>query len=62
MEIFFLLIGLACIWAGDVIGKKKGRRLAGRLLGFFLGPIGVAIIYFLKPKDVAAATPENPDW
>lgn len=61
MEILFLLIGLACIWVGDVIGKTKGRRLAGRLLGFFLGPIGVAIIYFLKPKDDVAATPNDPD-
>ena len=40
-----------CTWGGGRITSKKGRGSGlGMLLGFFLGPIGVAITLFLSDK------------
>ena len=51
MELFIgLFIALACAAFGEKVGKPKGRGLAGRVLGFLLGPIGLIIIYLLPPK------------
>ena len=51
MELFIgLFMALACAAFGEKIGKPKGRGLAGRVLGFLLGPIGLIIIYLLPPK------------
>jgi predicted amidophosphoribosyltransferase len=35
---------------GGLIGLMNGRVLAGLVLGFFLGPIGWLIIFFLEDK------------
>lgn len=33
---------------GVVLGEKKGRGAAGCLLGFFLGPLGVLIVWAMQ--------------
>ena len=39
----FLLISLALGWAGWALCKSKGRGIAGFVLGFLLGPIGLIL-------------------
>ena len=56
---FLLLI----IWAafglwGYAVGAKKDKAVLGLALGFFLGIIGVLIIYFIK-GDKATASLRN---
>lgn len=57
MNFIALFIAIGCSFVGERIGKPKGRGVQGRLLGFFLGPIGLIIIYYLAPKaDEDSAT------
>lgn len=51
MSIF--IIWLACVVMGVLIGGAREKALAGFLLGFFIGPIGVCITLCL-PNDVKA--------
>jgi hypothetical protein len=43
-----LLIALTCAVIGGAIGQRKGIPVAGALLGLFLGPLGVAIVWALR--------------
>jgi uncharacterized membrane protein YeaQ/YmgE (transglycosylase-associated protein family) len=52
-----LLILLACSWAASHIAKPKNRH--GALLGFLLGPVGVAIAALLPPRAAPAPTDEQ---
>ena len=46
-----------CALIGQAMGRPKGRRGQGLALGFFLGVIGLVIMYFLKPQPARANTP-----
>jgi hypothetical protein len=39
----FILIQTALGWVGWAFGKSKGRAVAGFVLGFLLGPIGLIL-------------------
>lgn len=49
VAVVLLVWVLAAMFAGDAIGRRKGRRTAGFLLGLLLGWIGVAIIALTPP-------------
>lgn len=52
-----LVWAVACAAIGGFLGEKlKGRSKDGTLLGFFLGPLGVAIVLLLD--DRRAKCPE----
>jgi hypothetical protein len=51
-----VLVALVVLGAlGYQLGQKKDRALEGLLLGGLLGVLGLVILYFLKPKETAAA-------
>lgn len=43
-----ILLWIACGLVGAMIGGKKGEAGFGFLLGIFLGPIGLLLIFFSK--------------
>lgn len=52
MNVFFaILLWLLCGIAGSMIGRSKGRAVAGFILGIILGPIGLVIALFLKANS-----------
>jgi hypothetical protein len=50
--VFIVVVWLIFVVAGALFGSRKGRPLLGTLLGLFLGPVGVVIIYLVPPTDV----------
>lgn len=42
-------------WIGREIGRAKGRRTLGAVLGFLLGPVGWAAVYMLPETADALA-------
>ena len=53
--IFWLAVSGLLGWAGSSFSKKRGRgKLVGFLFGFFLGLLGLGIIWFIS-RDMSAA-------
>ncbi len=48
-----LVVAVICAVIGEAIGKPRGRRDLGGVLGFFLGPIGLLIIACMSKTDEA---------
>lgn len=63
--VFCLAVGLASLWAGSVIGRRKGRPAAGFFWPFFLGPIGVLVVAALpdaRAQDRSFDAAEREEW
>jgi hypothetical protein len=51
-----IVVAVICAFIGEAIGKRKGRRDLGGILGFFLGVIGLLIIACMsKTKEAMIA-------
>ena len=57
--LILLIYAVTAIFAAASIGNRKGLPLAGFLLGFFLGWIGVAIIALMSPTHDALVRRER---
>lgn len=58
MYVFGLVVMVVLGAVGYRQGRGKDRAIEGLLLGALLGLIGLLILHYLKPKQVAA----NPTW
>lgn len=50
--VFWLSFYLLMLLASIIIGYRKGNIVAGALLGYVLGPIGVLILLFSKDRKM----------
>jgi putative oligomerization/nucleic acid binding protein len=58
--LFFALVGaLICGLAGGIMLDRVERGLAGALLGFFLGPIGLVIAWVMRDNALRDAEAEH---
>lgn len=56
-NLFWLAVAIACgYFSMGLIKGRGGNSIAGFLLGFLLGPIGLAIAYFFRDA-IAQAVP-----
>lgn len=51
---------IACGFLGAFVGNRARRSVAGFLLGFIFGPLGMIAAFALKPKSAAPPSPEKP--
>lgn len=46
-----IITAVVCAVLGEAIGKPKGRRDVGGILGFLLGPVGLLIIASMSETE-----------